>query len=227
MTRFVCPLSVFAVLFLLQPFQRAAAQGVTSAAVVGSVIDEAGIAVPSATLTLSNPSTGARYSVRSADDGRFFFENVEVGGPYTLDVRALGFEVGHLTDIWLRLGQRLVQNVTLKRAAVEVSGVTVTAEANPLTSQSRTGAQTFVSDSIIRRLPTLSRNFTDFIVTVPQVVTAGVPGATLGGQNNRFNNIQIDGGVNNDVFGLAASGTPGGRRTRIRSRSRRCASTRS
>src|SRR5947207_7536081 len=192
---------------------RSVAQGVTSAAVVGRVIDDAGIAVPSATLTLSNPSTGARYSARSADDGRFFFENVEVGGPYTLDVRALGFEAGHLTDIWLRLGQRLVQNVTLKRAAVEVSGVTVTAEANPLTSQSRTGAQTFVSDSIIRRLPTLSRNFTDFIVTVPQVVTAGVPGATLGGQNNRFNNIQIDGGVNNDVFGLAASGTPGGQAT--------------
>jgi len=189
---------------------RSVAQGVTSAAVVGRVIDDAGTAVPSATLTLSNPSTGARYSARSADDGRFLFENVQVGGPYTLDVRALGFEAGHLPDIWLRLGQRLVQNVSVKRAAVEVSGVTVTAEANPLTSQSRTGAQTFVSDSIIRRLPTLNRNFTDFIVTVPQVVTAGVPGATLGGQNNRFNNIQIDGGVNNDVFGLAASGTPGG-----------------
>src|SRR5216117_3186094 len=33
----------------------------------------------------------------------------------------------------------------------------------------------------------------------------------LGGQNNRFNNIQIDGGVNNDLFGLAASGVPGGK----------------
>src|SRR5437773_9872748 len=209
MTRFVCPLSVFAVLFLLQPFQRAAAQGVTSAAVVGSVIDEAWITDRTATLTLSNPSTGARYSVRSADDGRFFFENVDVGGPYTLDARALGFEAGHLTDIWLRLGQRLVQNVSLKRAAVEVSGVTVTAEANPLTSQSRTGAQTFVSDSIIRRLPTLSRNFTDFIVTVPQVVTAGLPGPPLGGQDHRADNIPSDGRVNYDAYGLAPSGTPG------------------
>src|SRR5438876_2151971 len=207
LVRWLCVLGLLAG---LAPCRSTLAQGVRSAAVVGRVIDDAGSAVPSATLTLSNPSTGARYSARSADDGRFFFENVEVGGPYALDVRALGFEAGHLTDIWLRLGQRLVQNVSLKRAAVEVSGVTVTAEANPLTSQSRTGAQTFVSDSIIRRLPTLSRNFTDFIVTVPQVVTAGVPGATLGGQNNRFNNIQIDGGVNNDVFGLAASGTPGG-----------------
>src|SRR5205809_5019176 len=82
---------------------RAAAQGVTSAAVVGSVIDEAGIAVPPATLTLSNPSTGARYSVRSADDGRFIFEDVEVRGPYTVDARALGFAAGRLTDAWPRL----------------------------------------------------------------------------------------------------------------------------
>src|SRR2546428_13022282 len=93
---------------------RSLAQGVTSAAVVGMVIDDAGSAVPSATLTLSNPSTGARYSARSADDGRFFFENVEVGGPYALDVRWLGFEAGPLTHIWLRLApppgpQRLLQ----------------------------------------------------------------------------------------------------------------------
>src|SRR2546430_12519077 len=112
---------------------RSVAQVVTSAAVVGRVIDDAGIAVPSATLTLSNPSTGARYSVRSAHDGRFFFEHVEDGGPYTPDARPLGFEAGHLTDIWLRLGQRLVQNVSLKRAALPGSGVTGTAAGNPLT----------------------------------------------------------------------------------------------
>src|SRR3989449_8619182 len=104
---------------------------------------------------------------------------------------------------------RSLVDVSLKRAAVEVEAVTVTGENDPRVSRSRTGAQTYVSDSSIHRLPSLSRNFTDFIQTVPQVVTAGVPGATLGGQNNRFNNIQIDGGVNNDVFGLAATGTPG------------------
>ena len=30
------------------------------------------------------------------------------------------------------------------------------------------------------------------------------------GRNNRYNNIQLDGAVNNDLFGLAASGVPGG-----------------
>ncbi len=187
-----------------------AGQGVTSAAVAGRVTDETGTPVPSALVTITNSSTGQRYSRRSADDGRYNFENVAVGGPYTLETRALGFEAQRSEPFQLTLGQRFEYNVSLKRAAVEVGAVTVSAESDPLVSRSRTGAQTFVSDSAIRRLPSLSRNFTDFIQTVPQVVTAGVPGATVGGQNNRFNNIQIDGGVNNDVFGLAASGTPGG-----------------
>jgi hypothetical protein len=32
----------------------------------------------------------------------------------------------------------------------------------------------------------------------------------VAGRNNRYNNIQIDGSVNNDVFGIPANGTPGG-----------------
>src|SRR5206468_744358 len=195
---------------LLVPPRAALAQGVTSAAVAGRVTDESGAGVPGAVLTLVNGSTGQRYSRRSADDGRYNFENVAVGGPYTLQTRALGFEAKQSDPFHLTLGQRFEVNVSLKRAAVGLEAVTVTGEANPLVSRSRTGTQSIVSDSIIHRLPTLSRNFTDFIVTVPQVVSAGVPGTTLGGQNNRFNNIQIDGGVNNDLFGLAASGVPGG-----------------
>ena len=33
---------------------------------------------------------------------------------------------------------------------------------------------------------------------------------SVSGKNNRYNTIQIDGAVNNDLFGLAATGTPGG-----------------
>src|SRR3989441_4425142 len=190
------------------------AQGVTSAAVAGRVTDEAGAPVATALVTLTNASTGQRYSRRAADDGRYNFENVAVGGPYTLQTRALGFETSRSTPFQLALGQRFLVDVSLKRAAVEVEAVTVTGENDPLVSRSRTGAQTYVSDSSIHRLPSLSRNFTEFVQTVPQVTAFGGPGSgngpIIGGQNNRFNNIQIDGGVNNDVFGLASSGTPGG-----------------
>ncbi|MGH7485240.1 MAG: TonB-dependent receptor, partial [bacterium] len=58
-------------------------------------------------------------------------------------------------------------------------------------------------------LPTLNRNFTDFVALTPQISTKG-PGNSGGGQNNRFNGIQIDGSVANDLFGLGSTGQPGG-----------------
>ena len=197
-------------LALLTPIRPAAAQGVTTGAVTGLISDDAGAGVTGATVTLTNSSTGQRFSGNARADGRYSFENVAVGGPYVLEGRALGFSPGRSEAFTVRLGERRVMNLKLQRAAVELTGVTVTGEVNPVMSATRTGAQSFVSESALARLPTLSRNFTDFIQTVPQVVSANVPGATVGGQNNRFNNVQVDGGVNNDVFGLAASGTPGG-----------------
>ncbi|PYO86417.1 MAG: hypothetical protein DMD68_00105 [Gemmatimonadetes bacterium] len=210
MKRYALWVGVSAFLATLLPAAPAAAQGVTSAAVSGRVTDESKAPVDQALVTLINTSNGQRYSTRSGADGRFYFENAQVGGPYTLEVRALGFAPEQGTGITLTLGQRFVRDFSLKRTAVEVAGITVSANENPLLSPSRTGASGTVTGDVISRLPTLGRNFSDFVSTIPQVVSAGVPGTSLGGQNNRFNNIQIDGGVNNDLFGLAAGGTPGG-----------------
>src|SRR5216117_4366470 len=83
---------------LLFPPRAALAQGVSSAAVAGRITDESGAPVPAAQLTLINGSTGQRYAARARDDGRYSFENVDVGGPYTLGARALGFEPKTGTD---------------------------------------------------------------------------------------------------------------------------------
>jgi len=204
-----------ALVFLCLVPAPGAAQGVTTAAVAGRVTDEAGAPAGGIEVLLTKTSTGERFSTHTESDGRFNLETVAIGGPYTIVFRGLGFEPKTLTDVYLRLGQRLELNEALKRAAVEVAGVTVQGEQNPVIAN-RTGAAGFVSDSQLRNLPTLARNFTEFVQTVPQVIgltpqsgtTIGAP--SIGGANNRFNNIQIDGGVNNDLFGLAASGTPGG-----------------
>src|SRR6266704_5677376 len=196
---------------LLVPPRAALAQGVSSAAIAGRITDESGAPVPAAQLTLINGSTGQRYAARSRDDGRYSFENVDVGGPYTLAVRALGFEPKTSTPFNLQLGQRLTQDLSIKRAAVELAGVVVETSSNPLLSTARTGAQSFISDSALRRLPTLNRAFNDFVNTSPQIVKAPGCGTSITGQNDRFNNIQIDGTSNNDLFALSASNqVPGG-----------------
>ena len=184
----------------------AAAQGVTTAAVTGRITDESGAPVAFAELTLVNAATGERHAVRTRDDGSYSLENVSTGGPYSLTAGALGFEPKTSTAFSLVLAQRFVLDLALKRAAVQVSGITVNAESDPLVSPARTGASTFLSDRAIHRLPTLNRSFTDFMSTAPQIV-----GRSVTGQNDRFNNIQIDGGSNNDLFNLGSTnGTPGG-----------------
>lgn len=183
------------------------AQGVTGAAVRGSITDDAGQAVVGAVVTLVNTSTGQRYETRSTGNGAFNFESAAVGGPYTLSVRSIGLQPVGQTEIMLSLGQTVRLPIKMVRGAIQLEAITVTGQTlqNPLMSSSHTGAASIVTSDKLAGLPSLSRNFTDFIATVPQVV-----GTSIGGQNNRFNNIQIDGGVNNDLFGLAGSGTPGG-----------------
>jgi outer membrane receptor protein involved in Fe transport len=183
----------------------ALAQGVTSASVRGRVLDEAGSPIESAVIVATNVATGTRYQARSRTGGQFNIENL-VLGRYTFEARAIGYRPARIEGQRLALGQLLELDLRLTPSAVELEAITVMEEAaNPLISSARTGAASSVSDSVILRLPTLNRNFTDFIANVPQVV-----GTSVGGLNNRFNNIQIDGAVNNDLFGLSGSGTPGG-----------------
>ena len=211
MTRWYRSAALLVVLAGPLALQRLAAQGVTTAAVTGRVTDEAGSAVPQVELTLTLATTGERRSTRSREDGTYSFENVTVGSPYVLSARSIGFEPKTSNQFALALGQRFTLDLSMKRSAVEVAGVTVSADADPLRSAARTGAQTSVSDSAVRRLPTLNRAFTDFISTSPQVVRTPGGGNSINGQNDRFNNVQIDGGSNNDLFNLGSTnGVPGG-----------------
>ncbi len=181
------------------------AQGVTTGAVRGRVTDSAGVPLAGAILTLLNTQTGFRTTATTRANGAFGIENVTPGGPFTLTARLIGYRPMAQDQIMVSLGQVVTMDFALAPSVVTLTELTVTAEDNPLLSRGRTGAASFITDSFISRLPTLSRNFTDFISTSPQV-----NGTSVAGQNNRFNNIQIDGGVNNDLFGLGSTGTPGG-----------------
>ena len=198
--------AVAALAFLGGLAGRLEAQGVTSAAIVGTVSEtDGGAPIGGANVTLVKPTTGETHVVTTRTDGRYVVDNASAGGPYTLTVRAIGYEPVRAEGLRLTLGQRLQHDVQLKKSTVQLQEITVLTQASPLADVSRTGPSTVVSDSTIQRMPLQGRNFTDLIQTAPQV-----NGNSVAGQNNRFNNIQVDGGVNNDLFGLAGSGTPGG-----------------
>src|SRR5438477_638078 len=109
----------------------------------------------------------------------------------------------------------IVACITLPMRLTAVSeSITVTARPDDVINPNHVGSTSTVAEKQIESLPTINRSLQDFARTNPYfVIDPRDDSATtmqVAGRNNRYNNIQIDGAVNNDLFGLAATGTPGG-----------------
>lgn len=195
---------------LLLPSAPLAAQGVTTAAIGGTVTDTEGNPIENITVTVTQNATGRINGSLSDEDGDYLVAGLQVGGPYTVEASGLGHAPESESGIQLTIGQRLDLDFQLSPQAVEVAGITaVITPADQLINPSRTGQQTLVTENMIENTPSIGRNFTDFVDYSPLSGTGG--GATaIGGSNNRFNNIQIDGVTAQDFFGLGATGQPGG-----------------
>ncbi|MGE3526959.1 MAG: carboxypeptidase-like regulatory domain-containing protein, partial [Gemmatimonadales bacterium] len=119
------------------------AQGVTTAAVQGTVMSQDRAPLANAIVTVLNTSTGQRLQAVTRSNGRYVLENVPAGGPYVIEVRAIGFEAGRKTDITLALGQRFTADFSLTPSVVQLEELTITATVDPLINTGRTGpAQT-------------------------------------------------------------------------------------
>ncbi|HXG69292.1 MAG TPA: TonB-dependent receptor [Gemmatimonadaceae bacterium] len=197
-------------LALLSAFASSgAAQGVTTGAISGSVTGPDGQPIEGAQIQISNRSTGFTAGGITRSGGNFYIQGLEVGGPYTVTVRRIGFEPQSRTNVNVGLSSTSRTDFTLNQQATTLSQVVVTAGTVGEISPSATGTKTTVSDTVIQRLPTATRNLTDFIKLSPQVSSSG-PGFSGGGMSNRMNNVQIDGSSERDVFGLGSTGQPGG-----------------
>jgi outer membrane receptor protein involved in Fe transport len=185
---------------------------VTTGNIAGTVT-AAGDALPGVTIEAVHVPTGTRYDTVSGANGRFSIPNVRVGGPYRVAATLEGFKPFEVTNVMVNLGTTAEVPVNLQLATVS-EAITVTAEVDPVINPNRTGSTSAVSEQQIESLPTVNRTLQDFARTNPYFTTdlSQTSGTTLNvaGRNNRYNNIQIDGAVNNDLFGLAGTGTPGG-----------------
>lgn len=198
--------------FLLLVGQFAWGQGSTSSRITGQITDGTETLIGANVIAVHEP-TGFQYGTATNVEGLFTLNNVNVGGPYTITVSYTGYEEYVVNDIYLNLGQTESFNIKMNEAALQLQEVIVTA--GGLFDGNRTGSETRVSEEAIAALPSADRGLNDYLRLTPQADVAN-NGATNGGGisfsgvNNRFNAIFIDGAVNNDVFGLANSGTNGG-----------------
>ena len=201
-------LFVLAVLFYASP--SIYAQGNTTSSISGNVYDKDSQTLPGASILAIHTPSGTRYTASTDYTGTFRISNMRVGGPYKIAITFVGFKTFEDSEVYLQLGNSKDFKVVLQEESNELQEVVIkTTRDNTFNSQ-RTGAQTVINADKIQALPSLSRNISDFARLTPQAQVRGDDVLSIGGQNNRFNAIYIDGAVSNDVFGLAANGTNGG-----------------
>lgn len=184
------------------------AQGVTTSAMSGTVTDDNQEPLIRATVLATHIPSGTQYGAATDRNGHFRIPGMRVGGPYNVRVSYTGYSSYELENLSLRLGETERRNFELSEQVIDMDAITVTATAGSAGQNSGTSTQ--ISSRNLEDLPTLDRGLNDFLRLTPQSSAYGGSGITFAGMNNRYNALYIDGAVNNDVFGLAASGTHGG-----------------
>ena len=176
---------------------------VTTSAINGTITD------PTTKETLIGASvvakhlpTGTTYGAITNAKGNFSIVGMRPGGPYTLTISYIGYQSAKIENVNLALGETETFNIEMKDDTKQLTTVVVTgAKGNKFNSQ-KTGAGSAFSRKNIERVPTVSRSIMDIAKLTPQANGSG----SFAGANSRFNSFQIDGAVNNDVFGLGTSG---------------------
>ena len=186
------------------------AQGVTTSSINGQVTDANGDPLPGATVLAVHTPSGTKYGVATDFQGYYRISNMRVGGPYNVTITYVGFKDYVENNVFLALGESKRISSKLSEDASVLDEVVITAGTDGVFDSGKTGADTKISKRQVNTLPTISRNIADFARLTPQAKVTGDDVISIAGQNNRFNTIFIDGAVNNDVFGLAGSGTNGG-----------------
>ena len=197
-SRSVCAIGVL--LALVGSTRASAAQGVTTAAITGVVKDAQSAVIPGVTIVAVHVPSGTTYEAVTQADGRFTIPGMRVGGPYKITAALAGFTSEEKGGLTLQLGVSQDLEFILKVANVAET-ITVVGQSDPVFSSTRTGAATAVMREDLAALPTVSGRITDITRLTPQYGGSG----TFAGQDNRANNMTVDGSYFNNSFGLGVT----------------------
>ncbi|KAF0250244.1 MAG: ferrienterochelin and colicins outer membrane receptor [bacterium] len=178
------------------------AQGSTTGAITGSVVDSQGSTLAGATISAKNINTNAERTTQIEEDGSYSFIQLPPGD-YVVTVTVDGFkpEARNFTV--------LIGTTAVTRFVLVPEGTTEVIEIRATTTtlnETRTESSTNIDSQSIANLPINQRNFLDFSLTSSRVTADRVPtqgvaansGLSFNGQPARNNNITIDGLDNNE-----------------------------
>ena len=176
----------------------------------GTIVDSTGAVIPGANVEVKNDATGALRQIASDAAGFYTITQIPPAN-YTITVSKAGFKTAVQTVELLVAEDREV-TVTLQVGQVNQQ-VEVTAQAAALDTTNSTLGTVVGSQSVVD-LPLNGRQFTQMILLSPGAtpheggqqaaftVEEGGGGISpaVNGQGARFNNFNLDGGLNIEVF---------------------------
>jgi len=185
-------------LLQLQPTRMLAQE--TSGTLTGRVLDGTKAPIAGASVEALHTPSGTKYTLSADKDGRFTINNMRIGGPYRISATAVGLQPDIRVDIFIRLGGAQELELLLTEANQRMEEVVVSARARGQRADIF-GAGKNISGEQIRNMPTVSRSITDLTRLTPQ----GSRDNSFGGTNFRYNNVTVDGAINNDAIGFSPS----------------------
>jgi len=185
---------------------------VTTGSLSGKILNEQQGGVSGASVIAIHLPSGTSYETQSRADGRFVILNMRVGGPYSVTVAYTGtgtaaFAPETTENVEVNLGVATDLTFDVKQIAITET-VTVTAQSDAVFASNRTGAATAVTRQELALLPTITNRLESFTRLTPAMGGS----MSFAGQDNRMNNITVDGSYFNNSFGL---GNQPGDRTNV------------
>jgi hypothetical protein len=189
---------LYLLLVLLFPILSFAQE--TTATLSGRVTDAKGAAVDGASITAVYEPTNTRAATQTNAKGLFVLANLKPGGPYTITISYIGYDEQRVENVNLILGNNPDVAVQLKSAEKNLQEVVVQAARRSVPGLN-------VGRQQLATLPTLGRSLSDFTRLTPQSNNN-----SFAGTNFRYNNVTLDGAINNDAIGFSNSfgGVSGG-----------------
>ena len=148
--------ALFAILAVMQGLSLCAQSG-TSSALSGTLADQSDAAIAGAEVKATEVNTGSVRVVKSNDEGRFLFSQVNPG-TYRIEVRIAGFAPGVSQPTSVAVGQTATVNFTLALAATSQSIEVI--EQSGLMSLENANTSTTLEAKAIKSLPNPGQDLT-------------------------------------------------------------------
>jgi hypothetical protein len=166
---------------------------ITTSQLTGKIVNAKGEALPGVTVLAVNNGTGNKYGATTNAEGRYLINNMNPGGPYTITVTYIGYRKEERPEVTLSLGSSTF-NFLMSDESKALSEVVVKGNNTGRTGGFKIGANQ------LKTLPSLSRSLQDFTRATPQSNNNSFLGT-----NFRYNNVTLDGAINNDAIGFSPS----------------------